>query len=62
MAEKFLTDAGMSFEKVYYEDNRELAEKYAIKQAPTLVAVSGGEAVKIENASNIRKFIAEAKA
>ena len=62
MAEKFLTDAGMSFEKVYYEDNRALAEKYAIKQAPTLVVVSGDDAVKIENASNIRKFIADAKA
>ena len=40
----------------------ELAEKYGIKQAPTLVVVSGDNAVKIENASNIRKFIAEAKA
>ena len=62
MAEKFLNDAGMSFTKVYYEDNRALAEKYGIKQAPTLVVVSGTDAVKIENASNIRKFIAEAKA
>ena len=62
MAEKFLTDAGMSFRKVYYEDDRALAEKYAIKQAPTLVVVSGDRAVKIENASNIRKFIADAKA
>ena len=62
MAEKFLTDAGMSYTKVYYEDNKELAEKYAIKQAPTLVVVSDGKATKVENASNIRKFIAEAKA
>ena len=62
MAEKFLSDAGMSFSKVYYEDNRELAEKYGIKQAPTLVVVSGGSIIKIENASNIRKFIADAKA
>ena len=62
MAEKFLSDAEMSFSKVYYEDNRELAEKYGIKQAPTLVVISGGNVIKIENASNIRKFIAEAKA
>ena len=62
MAEKFLNDAGMTFTKVYYEDNRELAEQYGIKQAPTLVVVSDGKAAKIENASNIRKFIAEAKA
>ena len=62
MAEKFLSDAGMTFTKVYYEDNKALAEEYGIKQAPTLVVVSGGKATKIENASNIRKFIAEAKA
>ncbi|MBQ8850285.1 MAG: ribonucleoside triphosphate reductase [Clostridia bacterium] len=61
MAEKFLTDAGMSFTKVYYEDNRELAGKYGIKQAPTLIVISGGSILKIENASNIRKFIAESK-
>ncbi len=62
MAEKFLNDAGMTFTKVYYEDDRQLAEKYGIKQAPTLVVVTDGKAAKIENASNIRKFIAEAKA
>ena len=62
MAEKFLNDAGMAFTKVYYEDNRELAEEYGIKQAPTLVVSSGSSIMKIENASAIRKFIAEAKA
>ncbi len=62
MAEKFLNDAGMSFTKIYYEDNRELATEYGIKQAPTLVVVSDGAVMKIENASAIRKFIAEAQA
>ena len=62
MAEKFLNDAGMAFTKVYYEDNRELAEEYGIKQAPTLVVASGNSVMKIENASAIRKFIAETNA
>ncbi len=62
MAEKFLNDAGMAVTKVYYEDNRELAEEYGIKQAPTLVVVSGSSVMKIENASAIRKFIAETNA
>ncbi len=62
MAEKFLNDAGMPFTKVYYEDDRELATEYGIKQAPTLVVVSDGAVMKIENASAIRKFISEAQA
>ena len=62
MAEKFLTDAGIAFEKVFYEDNKDLANEYAIKQAPTLVVVADGKVAKYENASNIRKFIAEVKA
>ena len=62
MAEKFLNDAGIAFTKVYYEDNRELAEEYGIKQAPTLVVASGNSVMKIENASAIRKFIAETNA
>ena len=35
---------------------RELAEKYGIFQAPTLVAVADGIMQKFSGASNIRKF------
>ena len=59
MAEKFLTDAGISYTKYYYEDNKELAVEYGIKQAPTLVVAANGTATKYEGASAIRKFTAE---
>ena len=35
---------------------KELAEKYGIMQAPTLVQIEGNHVKKIVNASNIRKF------
>ncbi len=58
MAEKFLTDAGKAFEKVYAEDAPELATKIGVKQAPTLVVMEGDVAVeKVVNVSNIRKYI-----
>ncbi len=58
MAEKFLTDAGWRFEKVYAEDAPEMATSLGIKQAPTLVVMNGDVATeKIVNVSNIRKFI-----
>ena len=34
----------------------ELAEKFEVRQAPTLVVISGGQAEKIVNLSNIRAF------
>ncbi|MBE6667186.1 MAG: ribonucleoside triphosphate reductase [Ruminococcaceae bacterium] len=59
MAEKFLGDAGIAYTKYYYEDNKELAVEYGIRQAPTLVVVAGGNVAKYEGASAIRKYIAE---
>ncbi len=59
MAEKFLNDAGISFTKIFYEDNRDMANEFGIKQAPTLVVISNGNVTRIENASAIRKFVAE---
>jgi len=56
MATVFLDKAGISYEKLLAEDNRELAEQFEIKQAPTLVHVSGGRAEKIVNLSNIKAF------
>ncbi len=59
MACSFLDKAGIAYDKVYAEDEPELAKKYDIKQAPTLVALKNGEASKIVNVSNIRRFIDE---
>ena len=38
------------------EENIELATKYGVMQAPTLVTVSGSEVKKYVNASNIKKY------
>ena len=39
------------------EENQELAMKYGIMQAPTLVVVDGHQAKKYINASNIKKYV-----
>ena len=57
MAMAFLDKAGMSYEHVIADENRDLVEEFDIHQAPTLVVVRGGKAEKIVNVSNIRKFI-----
>ncbi len=52
-----LDKVGFSYEKVYATDKPELANKYGVKQAPTLVIVSGGEVAKYVGVSDIRKFL-----
>ena len=56
MAARFLEAAGISYEKVYADENPALAEEYGIQQAPTLIVVKDGKAEKIVNLSNIRAF------
>ena len=56
MAAMFLDKAGISYEKLLAEENKELAEQFEIKQAPTLVRISGDKAEKIVNLSNIKAF------
>ncbi|MBQ8818550.1 MAG: ribonucleoside triphosphate reductase [Clostridia bacterium] len=62
MAEKFLDDAGISYDKIYANKDLEAAKQYGIMQAPTLVVIKDGKAEKIVNVSNIRKFIDTVKA
>ena len=52
-----LTKAGISFEKIFVEDNQELATKLQLRQAPTLVEVKGGEVTKYENVVPIKNYI-----
>ncbi len=59
MAEMFLSKACIPFEKIVAEEYPELAQKYEIKQAPTLVLESSSGFEKIVNVSNIRKFAEE---
>ena len=56
MAEKFLGDAGVAYEKIYADQTPELAKQFEIKQAPTLVIINGDNIEKVMNVSNIRKF------
>ncbi|MBQ7378744.1 MAG: ribonucleoside triphosphate reductase [Clostridia bacterium] len=60
MACVFLDKAGLAYEKLYAEDNADLAKTYGIKQAPTLVVVhDDGSFETVANVSNIRKFVEE---
>ncbi len=60
MACVFLDKAGLAYEKLYAEENPDLAKTYGIKQAPTLVVVrEDGSFECVANVSNIRKFIEE---
>ena len=52
-----LDKAGVKYEKLLANENTELVEKFSIKQAPTLVVISGGEATKYVGVSDIKKYL-----
>ena len=52
-----LEKAGIGFEKIFVEDNQELARSLALRQAPTLVEVRGTEVTKYENVVPIKTYI-----
>ncbi len=56
MAAMFLDKAGIEYKKLLAEDHPDLANKYGVTQAPTLVVIDGDKAEKIVNLSNIRAF------
>lgn len=56
MAKRFLDDANVAYEVIDANENPELAKKYNIMQAPTLVEATATEAVVHANASNIKAF------
>ena len=55
-AKLFLNQAKISYETVLAEANPDLCREMGIKEAPTLVVVSGDKAEKIANPSNIKAF------
>ncbi len=57
MAVQFLNKAGIAFEEVFADENADMANKFEVRQAPTLVVIKGGVAEKIVNLSNIKGFI-----
>ena len=42
-------------------DNPELVEEFGIRQAPTLISISGGKVEKVVNLSNIKAFTERTK-
>ena len=61
MAASLLEKAGISYEKLYADENTALCEALEIRQAPTLLVVSDGKTEKYTNLSNIRGFITAKK-
>ena len=59
-AKEFLK--GVDYQIIDAEEHPELAEKFGIMQAPTLVLVRDGVVQKFANASNIRRFAEAVKA
>ena len=54
LAKEYLRD--VSYVIIDAEENMELAQRYGVMQAPTLVVIDGNSQRKYVNASNIRKF------
>ena len=53
----FLDKAGVAYEKLIVgEESKDLVAKYGVKQAPTLVVVTGDEFEAIPNLSNIKAY------
>ncbi len=57
LAKEFLGD--INYTVVDAEENSDLAMKYGIMQAPTLVVLGGDKVEKYANASNIRRYVNE---
>ena len=62
MAAAMLDKAGIPYEKIYAEDNKDLVAKYKIVQAPTLIVQDENGITEYRNASNIKKYVESVKA
>ena len=61
MAKKLLADNGIEVKVVDATADPDLARKYNVAKAPTLLIKVNGEQVRFENVSDIKKFIEENK-
>ncbi len=61
VALSLLGKAGISVEEILAYENEDLTIAMGVRQAPTLVVVQGGEAVKYAGVAEIKKFIEAAK-
>ena len=55
----YLDKAGFAYEKLMAGDNAELAKKYGVKQAPTLIVPDGEGYEKIAGAGAIKQYLAD---
>ena len=58
-AETLLGQAGIPYRKVLAEENPDLAVRYGVRQAPTLVVEDGTDPVKVTGLGAIRVYAAE---
>jgi ribonucleoside-triphosphate reductase len=58
IAASMLEKEGIEFEKLYVEDNEDLARGYGLKQAPTLVVESAQGIAKFVEIAGVKEFIA----
>ena len=49
--------AGFSYEKLMAEENADLARQYGVKQAPTLVVITGAGFEKYAGAGAIKQYV-----
>ncbi len=61
MAISLLEKANIKFKKVDAMKDIELTKFYGVKQAPTLVVIKDGKTEKINNVSNIKKYISSSE-
>ena len=59
IAAKLLEDAGIEFEKLYVEENKEMATELGLKQVPALIVANGDRVQKYMNVVGVREFIAQ---
>ncbi|MBE7051262.1 MAG: ribonucleoside triphosphate reductase [Ruminococcaceae bacterium] len=52
-----LDKEGVVYEKILANENKELAEQFEIRQAPTLVCIENGVVSKYAGVSNIKKYL-----
>ena len=57
VAASMLEKEGIAFEKLYVEDNEELARGYGLRQAPTLVVESDGKVATFAEIAGVKEFI-----
>ncbi len=57
IAAQLLEQKGISYEKLFVEDNVELAKKLGLKQAPSLVIYNGDDATVISDLPAVKEFI-----